>query len=222
MEDNELVDVWRLYNPEVERFTCHKRNSTSFSRIDFFLVSASLLQSVQSTQIKPSFNSDHSILITNIDLDGERRGRGFWKFNALLLNDQEHNNAVEMAFHHAVFVNADSNPALKWEMIKLGMIQASIDFARTKASVRNQKLKELNDDLDWLVTQLEIDPQGEQEIIETMIQHKKDQIQEIMEDKFCSLVFRSKCQFYAEGERSSKYYFNLEKSRYNNRSLTQI
>lgn len=222
MERTNLVDIWRLRNPDQLQYTCHKRDSNQFSRIDLFLISESLIQSVQSASIKLSYNSDHSLITIECGLGGHKRGRGFWKFNARLLEDQEHNTEVEQALDVAKFLYQHENPALKWEMIKMHMVQASVNYSRIKAGKRNRLMKDLQRDLNWLKVQLEIDPNGEQQQIETLIAQKQSQLDELLTLKFRSLVFRSRAKFHSEGERSSKYYFNLEKSRYDKKVIKQI
>lgn len=42
------------------------------------------------------------------------------------------------------------------------------------------------------------------------------------EEKVKSAMFRSKAQFYSEGQKNSKYFFNLEKSRSRAKTLTAL
>lgn len=62
MEEMELCDLWRVRNPEVRRYSCHRKNSKFFSRIDLFLVSCGLTQYIRACSINASYNSDHAIL----------------------------------------------------------------------------------------------------------------------------------------------------------------
>lgn len=75
MQECDLVDVWRDLNPDTLRFLCHKSSKVA-SRIDFFLISYSLLSSVEKVDIIPSATSDHSVLFIELKLDGEPSGRG--------------------------------------------------------------------------------------------------------------------------------------------------
>lgn len=222
IERFEMCDIWRLQNPEETKYTCHKKNSKFFSCVDFFLVSNTLTQLVNSCSIRASFNSDHSIVVLQCDFENEKRGRGFWKFNNTLLDDPKHNELVIQAFHTAMHNNQNKNAAMQWEMAKMHMAQASSSYSKEKALNRNKRLKDLQFKIEWLTFQLEIDPGGNQLKIEQDLQEYKDEMNNILQVKFKGSLFRSKCQFYAEGERSSKYYFNLEKSRYNKKVVKQL
>ena len=43
MENMELCDVWRIFNPDFERYTWRQRQPEIHCRLDFFLVSQSIL-----------------------------------------------------------------------------------------------------------------------------------------------------------------------------------
>lgn len=222
MDKLELWDIWRVRNPVRPGYTWHRRNSSSFSRIDFFLVSSGLVQCVKDIAVKPSYNSDHSILLLDCDFSDVARGKGFWKLNVSLLNDQDHNELVRQAIQGALFRYRQEDPALKWELIKMEMAQASLTFAKQKALQRHKKLKDLQESIGWYTIQLEVDPQGEQERIETILHEKQFEYDQLLESKFRSAVFHSKSNWYEKGERSSKYFFNLEKARFNNRNMKQV
>lgn len=222
LENLEMCDIWRIQNPQLRKYTCHKRNSSHFSRIDFFLIANSLVQCVKTCTIKASFNSDHSIIALGLVLDEVERGRGFWKFNSNLLGDTKHNELIAQAIENASFRFQGENPALRWEMIKMQIVDASRSYSRIKASEKNQHLKELVTQIEWLTTQLEIDPDGEQEHIEAMLNTCKQDYNELMDQKVRGMLFRSKCRWYQEGERSSKYFFNLKKFKYNKKRMKQI
>ena len=59
MQQNNLIDIWRELHPHDKIFTWQKYNENKQGRLDFFLISASLLPFVQKAEIKPGFCSDH-------------------------------------------------------------------------------------------------------------------------------------------------------------------
>ena len=87
IQQNNLIDIWRELHPQEKTFTWQKYNENKQSRLDFFLISASLLPFVQRAEIKPGFCSDHSGIELDIDFSRFIRGRGFWKFNSSLIKD---------------------------------------------------------------------------------------------------------------------------------------
>ena len=84
-EDLDLVDVWRVQNPESQRFTWRQRNPEIHCRLDFFLVNKRKLCSAINTDIVPGYKTDHSMITLQISLHNNPRGRGFWKLNTSFL-----------------------------------------------------------------------------------------------------------------------------------------
>lgn len=122
MREHDLVDIFRTLHPNLERYTWHGRakRQGSASRLDFFLISDSLVQEVQKAEIDLAYRSDHSMIRLELRLDLESRGKGFWKMNASLLRDQEYVQGMLLALQNAKNKNDAEhlNPGLSWEMIK--------------------------------------------------------------------------------------------------------
>ena len=87
----DLIDVYREFHPLTKRYTWRKRNHVKQSRLDFFLVTESLLFSITSADIEASYRSHHSPITLNLEFQHKR---GLWKFNNSLLYDTEYLNAV--------------------------------------------------------------------------------------------------------------------------------
>ena len=85
-----LSDVYREIYPEKIRYTWRKPNPLKQARLDFFLISNSLLNMVQANDILASYKSDHSPVVLSLKLDNFTHGKGLWKFNNSLLHDYEY------------------------------------------------------------------------------------------------------------------------------------
>ena len=61
-ESFDLCDIWRIRNPKIKRFTFRQNHTTGYNqrRLDYFLVSNILQESVFETDILASFCTDHS------------------------------------------------------------------------------------------------------------------------------------------------------------------
>ena len=95
MKTYNLVDIWRELHPNDRIYTWQKFNANKQSRLDFFLISSSLLPFVKKTEIVPGFCSDHSGIVLEIDFSKFQRGKGFWKFNTSLLGEPEYVQIVK-------------------------------------------------------------------------------------------------------------------------------
>lgn len=83
MSAMDLVDIWRIKNPDLIRYTW-QRNSMA-SKIDFFLTSFSLISKVNQVLIAERFCSDHHLIISILL---KVTGGSYWKFNQSLLEDE--------------------------------------------------------------------------------------------------------------------------------------
>ncbi|KAL9972969.1 hypothetical protein ACROYT_G019370, partial [Oculina patagonica] len=147
-ENLNLVDAWRILNPDERRYTWRQNQPEVHCRLDFFLVSQSFLSNVSSADILPGFRTDHSIITLNISLHTNPRGRGFWKLNTSLLADTDYIDLIKMTILQTQkeYENDPTiSPALLWDMIKMKVREKSITFAagrKRKTVYREQILEE--------------------------------------------------------------------------------
>ena len=74
MENLDLVDIWRIQNPDTKRYTWRRKNPDIQCRLDFFLISSSLYTDISETDILPGYKTDHSLVTLAIDLHTNARG----------------------------------------------------------------------------------------------------------------------------------------------------
>lgn len=55
-----LIDIWRHLNPSKKEFSCYSSTHKSYSRIDYFLVSAKLLSNIRGCHYNSIVISDHA------------------------------------------------------------------------------------------------------------------------------------------------------------------
>ena len=113
MQNYNLVDIWRELHPDEKIYTWRKYNENKMSRLDFFLVSSSLLPFIQNAEICSSFCSDHSSINLEIDFSKFRRGKGFWKFNSSHLKDPAYiekiKNTIKRVVAQYAIIDNDEN-----------------------------------------------------------------------------------------------------------------
>ena len=81
----DLIDAWTVFNPDVLRYTWGRRKPSMHCRLDFFLVSQTLMCNVTHTDISAGFKTDHSVVAIKILLHTNPRGPWFWKLNTSFL-----------------------------------------------------------------------------------------------------------------------------------------
>ena len=149
-EDLDLTDVWRTLNPTVHRYTWRRKKPEIHCRLDFFLISSSLICDTNQADIVPGYKTDHSMILLKIALHYNPRGRGFWKLNTSLLQEDEYLRQIKTVIHQTKNeYKSDNpvNPTLLWEMIKMKVREKSISYAAAKSSQTKSRENKLNKEL---------------------------------------------------------------------------
>ena len=89
--DMDLVDIWRIRNPDGRLFTWKQTRPLIQRRLDFWLISDICQDEVEQVKIIPSIKSDHSAITLLFNgIEEQRHGPSHWKFNSNLTKDEEY------------------------------------------------------------------------------------------------------------------------------------
>ena len=89
-EDLDLTDFWRTLNPTIHRYTWRRKKPEIHCRLNFFLISSSLICNTNQADIVLGYKTDHSMILLKITLHYNPRGCRFWKLNTSLLQEDEY------------------------------------------------------------------------------------------------------------------------------------
>ena len=91
MEELHLLDIYRQFHADTKSCAYETKNSKLNSRIESFLVSRPISDNVKRTEVRSSIAPDPKAIFLGMELQSElKRGPGTWKFNNILLEDQEY------------------------------------------------------------------------------------------------------------------------------------
>ena len=219
MEDSLLTDIWREWHPELLHYTWKQTKPFVASRIDMFLVDNALASWVKNTEICPGYKSDHSIVKLELLINNIERGKGIWKFNDKLLTDEVFVKGVNTILETCKKLGEKCNPHDKWEATKVELIEYSQKYAKQRAQDKKLIINQLELALAKLEKQMVEDPQDST----IRLHHKtKVDLENLVAEKTRAAIFRSKCQYYNEGEKNSKYFYNLEKNRSASKNMNTL
>ena len=206
-----LVDIWRIRNPKTKRFTFRQHHTTGFiqRRLDYFFISNQLQDTVKKTDIVAAFTSDHSPLIFTLSMNqDEGRGKGLWKFNnSLALNSDFVDKMKAHIANTQKSLDKENirDDQARWEYLKYEIRKFSIKFSKllskntkTQTLLLEKKLKLLECTANYL---------DNSEYISC-----KSKLDQFYEEKANGIRIRSKCDWYKYGEKSTKFFLNLEKN----------
>ena len=101
---------------------------------------------VSKTDISPSFRSDHSTPWICLCENKSKRGTGFWKLNTSLLNNKDYVEKIVSAIQSEK-EKSHSSQGLLWEMIKMQVRGATIQFASRLKRERANRLEFLDKEI---------------------------------------------------------------------------
>ena len=228
-----LVDVWRETHPNKRQYTWNKFNTNKQGRLDYFLISKILMPYISDANICTGYRSDHSIISLQFKGYTPKTDRSFWKFNNSLLKDPAYISGIKDVIKETKLqygtsaynvdniegINNDSlqltiNDQLFFEVLLMEIRGKTISYSTFKK--KNEKIKE--NQLIHEIENLQNDLRDEN--IATL--EFKSELEILRKTYLEGMIIRSKAQYIEEGERNSKYFSNLEKRNYTDKSILLI
>ena len=231
-EEMELSDPWRLNNPDTRMYTWHNSLNRQ-SRLDYFLVSEDLLPYVESTNIKPGYRSDHSVVECTLNLQHQPKGPGLWKFNNSLLRDEKYVSEIRQCILETKEQYKDKSipetdemlthyqipDKLLFEMLKLEIRGKTIAYSAAKKKVLNEQEDRLDKKIDQLHKMYAENPSNDNLRLLTEAQNE---LQGVRERRIEGIITRAKARWHLEGEKNSKYFCNLERRHYTEKTISKL
>ena len=157
MDEYGLCDVWRVFHPNLKKYTRHQKSPKVLSRLDFILISGNLLENCKKSEILPGIQSDHSVVSIEFDDNQPLKGKGYWKLNThYLLHDPEFIKLIKEKTTEFKFIHKDSqcNPNIIWDSFKCFITGVCIEYSSRKKKERIQEKDKLVADIDNIKSQL--------------------------------------------------------------------
>ena len=205
-----LQDVWRSQHPNQSQYTWRNNSLKVQCRLDYWLVSKDLSNSVKDSTIVHYTLSDHSAIILNLQpKEYTQRGPGFWKINNSLLHDekfiQELSNKIpDFKTKH----NYLEDKGLYWDMIKMEVRGFCVQYTKRKNRERKNAEKNLQTQIDHLMTLLKTE-RSKENILK--FYRLRAELNAIAEYRTKGAIIRSRTRWHEQGEKNTKYFLNLEK-----------
>ena len=155
----DLIDIWRIRNPEIKLFTWRQKKPLIQRRLDFWLVSDFCQDEVEETSIKTAIRTDHlTIVISFNSLDEQIRGPSYWKFNSSLTEDENYVSAINAKIPEWLEeFNEVTDKRVLWDLIKYRVRQFTIKYSQERAQKKRQDLVEIETSLKQAEGALSID-----------------------------------------------------------------
>ena len=212
----DLIDIWRICNPDIRRFTWRKSKPEIHCRLDFFSTSNSLSSVITKVDILPGYKTDHSLITLHLANNTNPRGPGFWKLNTSFLSDSEYINLIKTTITEVANEyqnNTEVDAVLLQDTMKMQIRSKSIQYAKHKRG--KMKLTETN--LESVITSLQRKLE-ENDLSETNktttyneLEVKNLQLENVVQHQTQGAMIRSKARWHNEGEKKNEILLKLGK-----------
>ena len=207
----DLTDVWRVKNENLKQYTWHS-NSTPrvFTRLDRFYISDNLLSITKKSSKIPGLCSDHSGVIFQIKSNASSTGPGLWKLNTSLLKDLQFVNSLNGTIDEVKGMTDFTDKRSHWDYLKYKVKECAIRESKIRAKIKREETALLEKkilDADKLLSENPASQQAAE------IKKEAEKALDVFhEEKTKALIVQSRCQYYEEGEKNSKFFLGMLKS----------
>lgn len=225
MDEYSLCDIWRVFHPNLKKYTRHQKCPKALSRLDFILMSENFVDNCKKSEILPGIQSDHSVVSVDFDDKQPMKGRGYWKLNTHYLLDPEFMKLIKEKITEFKAIHKDSqcNPNIIWDSFKCFITGVCIEYSTRKKKVRSQEKAKLVADIDRIKLQLPSsnNPASDSPLF-SQLEDLETKLNKIYEFETKGLITRSKVRWLEEGERSNKYFCNLENRAWQKKTINSL
>ena len=106
-----------------------------------------------------------------------------------------------------------------WDWIKYNVRAYSTNYSKKKAKVRNEQEKELQKDLDNAKVSCETNPTDSNS---NLSNKAKEKLETFYEEKVKGIIIRARARWHEHGEKSTKYFLNLEKRNHVKKHISKL
>jgi hypothetical protein len=214
----DLIDIWRVKNLNNREYTWRRKRPIIQSRIDYWLISDSLQNYIQGTEIVPGILSDHSAIKLHVKMIVDPQpGRGLWKINNSVLLEHDYQTLIVKTITDVKQQNNELSARVKWDLIKYYIRKETMQYCKERA----RKQKKHKEDLELNIKDLEktvgMTPSEENY---NKLQQTKRLLKNILEEEQRWLILKSRVTDYELVEKCTKYF--LQQLKYNHKKCHVI
>ena len=218
----DLVDIWRIKNPDKRNFTWSQKSQRIFCHLDYWLISNNLNDLVKSSNIIPAIRTDHDTISIEIgELENEQKGPGYWKMNCSLLKDEEYVNSVTEML--PVWKAEGRKELLDsrnvWDWIKYNIRAHAINYSKKKAKERNATESNLQDELKKAKQKYETMPSDSNA---TCLNAAQEKLETFYEERTKGIIICARARWHEHREKSTEYFLNLEKRNHMKKHIQKL
>uniref|UniRef100_A0A3P8RWR8 Reverse transcriptase domain-containing protein n=1 Tax=Amphiprion percula TaxID=161767 RepID=A0A3P8RWR8_AMPPE len=214
VEELGLVDIWRLLYSHEREYTFYSNPHSTYSRIDYFLISKQLVGMTVSASIGNIVLSAHAPVETVLSLGPRaREPMTRWRLNTSLLQNETSSKFLKQEIFEYWDQNEGtaSNPGLEWDAFKAylrGRLIQHCSFLKKQSIRRLQELEREIKDLEKIYAH------QPNLMILSHLSKLKFELNSILQKKVEFALFQCKQRYYEQGEAAGKFLAQRVKQQY--------
>lgn len=159
MHNLNLIDIWRLRNPDTRAYSFFSPVHNSYSWIDFMLLDSNLIPNVVSSHYHNILISDHAPLSLDIRFK-HRKDAQSWRFDNTILKDKSFLKFMSEKLPEIIATNdtGDVDDSTLWEAIKAVLRGNIISFMANRKKQSEKRLAELDESITELENSYQVSP----------------------------------------------------------------
>ena len=143
-ENHDLCEIFRIRNPDKKLYTFRANTPRRMSRLDFYMISNSLQESIGKCEILNSVSSDHNPVLLSIKSPYDsKKNTAYWKFNTSLLKNNDFITELKTEIENMKANLNEFEPQKKWELMKYKIRCFCIEFSKKIAKKRRDEFEKL-------------------------------------------------------------------------------
>ena len=209
--DLDLVDIWRVKNPSTKSYTWSQNSPMILCRLDYWLISNNLQDLVTTTDIIPAIKTDHAAISIEFSISEKHiKGPGHWKMNCSLLDDEDYVRelTVKIPIWQIEGQHELTDNRSIWDWTKYKIRAHAIQHSKRKVVERKEKEMNLQNEFAKAKQLFDSDPNTNNA---NALNSVKEKLELLYEEKLQGIIIRARARWWEHGERSTKYFLNLEK-----------
>ncbi|KAJ0059923.1 hypothetical protein NL108_015598 [Boleophthalmus pectinirostris] len=211
LEELGLVDVWRVFNPQVKDFTFYSNVHGSYSRIDLICLTKQDIYKVTEIKLEPITLSDHGPVRMSLSLHRKRHFK-YWRLNVSILSDKDIQKQLKDTLKEYFLLNDNGEVSLStlWDGAKAVLRGKCIEVTVQLKKQRLAKQIELESEIKRLeqIHKITRDP-----TILTQLKIQRNNFDRLMTYKAEGAMRFTNQKYYEMGNRASRLLaFQLRKT----------
>lgn len=215
LDSLDLCDLWRIQNPSTKAYTWSRAHK--MARLDYIFIPYSFGGHLQASNPRSFSFSDHRLVAIDINPLSLPKGKGFWRMKASLLNREDFRIKMRVFLVDKIKQTSDLPPDTRWDFLKLGIREFSMKYYSELKRKNAELERALENRLEELEKEMPVSDLSSEEYQSTKRELFQIQLLEARES-----MIRSRTKWVSLADRPSKYFLNLEKKNFEDRTVASI